>query len=94
MRGVYAHRLGAGPDLLGSTLVLDFIGVDTLFAELTVALGLALVIGNGLAFYKANRGEKPAAVDESSVFRPKRALFLIGVGVLMTAWGIASIVIR
>lgn len=74
--------------------MLDFIGVDTLLAELTVALGLAVVIGNGLAFYKARRGERPKGMEEEAEFRPSRAMFLIGAGVLMTAWGIASIVSR
>jgi hypothetical protein len=74
--------------------MLDFIGVDTLLAELTVALGLALVIGNGLAFYKARRGEKPAGVDEKAEFRPSRAVFLMTAGVLMATWGVASILSR
>lgn len=74
--------------------MLDFIGVDTLLAELILALGLAVVIGNGLAFYKASRGEKPADADEAAEFRPARALFLIGAGLLMAAWGIASLVTR
>ncbi len=74
--------------------MLDFIGVDTLLAELTLALGLALVIGNGLAFYKNSKGEKPQGVDEQSEFRPSRALFLMAAGALMTAWGVASIVAR
>jgi hypothetical protein len=74
--------------------VLDFIGVDTLLAELTVALGLAVVIGNGLAFYRARRGEKPGGVDPSAEFRPSRALFLMVAGALVATWGIASIVAR
>lgn len=74
--------------------MLDFIGVDTLLAELTVALGLALVIGNALAFRKARRGEQPSGVDEGAVFRPGRALFLASAGLLMAAWGVASIVAR
>lgn len=74
--------------------MLDFIGVDTLLAELVLALGLAVIIGNGLAFYKHSRGERPAGVDEQSQFRPSRAVFLIAAGALMTAWGVASIVTR
>jgi hypothetical protein len=74
--------------------MLDFIGVDTLLAELVLAIGLAVIIGNGLAFYKNSRGEKPEGVDEQSEFRPSRALFLIAAGVLMTAWGVASILTR
>lgn len=74
--------------------MLDFIGVDTLLAELILAIGLAVILGNGLAFYKNSRGEKPAGVDEQSEFRPSRALFLIAAGALMAAWGVASIVTR
>ncbi|MEX1003797.1 MAG: hypothetical protein WD990_05285 [Acidimicrobiia bacterium] len=74
--------------------MLDFIGVDTLLAELVLAIGLAVVIGNGLAFYKNSRGEKPEGVDEQSEFRPSRALFLIAAGVLMAAWSLASILTR
>ncbi|HSJ29552.1 MAG TPA: hypothetical protein VLB67_15195, partial [Acidimicrobiia bacterium] len=76
------------------TPVLDFIGVDTLLAELTVALGLGVLIGNALAFYKARRGEKPAGVDPSAEFRPSRALFLMAAGALVATWGIASIIAR
>lgn len=91
---MYAACLRGRFGALSSRPMLDFIGVDTLLAELTLALGLALVIGNGLAFYKARRGEKPEGVDESAQFRPSRALFMIAAGVLMSAWGIASIVNR
>lgn len=74
--------------------MLDFIGVDTLLAELTVALGLAVLIGNALAFYKARRGEKPDGVDPSAEFRPARALFLMAAGAVVATWGIASIIAR
>ncbi len=71
-----------------------FIGVDTLLADLTVALGLAVLIGNGLAFYKARKGEKPEGVDEEAQFRPSRAIFLMGAGIVITLWGIGSILSR
>ncbi len=71
--------------------MLDFIGVDTLLAELTVALGLAVLIGNGLAFYRASRGERPKGIDASAEFRPQRAIFLMAAGGLIAAWGLASI---
>ncbi|HVR31957.1 MAG TPA: hypothetical protein VMS74_04515 [Acidimicrobiia bacterium] len=74
--------------------MLDFIGVDTLIAELTVAIGLAVVVGNGLAFYKARRGHRPEGVQADAAFRPARAVFLIGAGTLMAAWGLASILGR
>ena len=74
--------------------MLDFIGVDTLIAELTVAIGLAVVVGNGLAFYKARRGQRPEGVQPDATFRPARAVFLVGAGTLMAAWGLASILGR
>lgn len=74
--------------------MLDFIGVDTLLAELTIALGLAVLIGNALAFYKARKGEKPEGVDEDAQFRPSRAIFLMGAGIVITLWGIGSILSR
>lgn len=74
--------------------MLDFIGVDTLLAELTVALGLAVIIGNALAFRKARKGERPEGVEEAAEFRPGRAFFLIVAGVVITIWGVASIVSR
>ena len=92
--GVYARRFLIVPTAYRPEPMLDFIGVDTLLAELTLALGSALILGNGLAFYKASRGEKPEGAEAGSEFRTGRALFLIGAGALMTAWGIASIVSR
>lgn len=74
--------------------MLDFIGVDTLLAELTIALGLAVLIGNGLAFYKARKGERPGGVGEEAQFRPSRAIFLMGAGLVITIWGIGSILSR
>ena len=74
--------------------MLEFIGVDTLLAELIIALGLAVVIGNGLAFYKARRGERPDGVEDEAQFRPGRAMFLMGAGALITIWGVASIINR
>jgi|FLYL01.1.fsa_nt_gi hypothetical protein len=68
----------------------DILGFDTLFAEMTVGLGLALVVGNLYAWWKAHRGEAPEGV-EGARFRPGRVLFLTGVGVLLTVWGTVSL---
>jgi uncharacterized iron-regulated membrane protein len=69
--------------------VIDILGLDTLFAELVLGLGLALLIGNGLAWWKHRRGQRPAGAEGS--FRGGRVAFLLVVGVLMTAWGTASL---
>jgi len=67
----------------------DIFDFDSLFAQMTLALGLALVAGNGFAMYKHARGEHPA--DAEGAFRPGRARFLLVVGVVMTVWGAISL---
>ncbi len=61
---------------------------DTLFAELTLGLGLALVVGNGYAWYKASRGERPDEIEGE--FRRGRVVFLILIGMIMSIWGALS----
>ena len=67
----------------------DIIGFDQIFPELILGVGLALLIGNGLAMFKNRRGEQPAGVE--GVFRPGRAWFLMAVGILMAVWGASTI---
>ena len=67
----------------------DIVGVDQIFPELILGVGLALLIGNSLAMWKNQRGEQPAGVEGE--FRPGRAWFLTGVGVVMTVWGAVSV---
>lgn len=69
--------------------MIDILGLDTIFAEMVLGLGLALIIGNGLAWWKHRRGEKPNGVEGD--FRPGRVWFLMAVGMLMAVWGTASV---
>jgi len=69
--------------------VLEALGIDSLFAEMTLGLGLALIVGNGLALWKHRRGEKPKGATGS--FRKGRAGFLMTVGLLMSTWGALSV---
>jgi uncharacterized iron-regulated membrane protein len=68
----------------------DILDFDNLLPELIVGLGLALLIGNGLAWWKHHRGQTPAGV-ENARYRAGRVAFLIVVGVLMTVWGAVSL---
>ncbi len=70
-------------------LVFEILGLDALFAEMILGLGLALVIGNGFAWWKNSRGERPVEADGE--FRRGRVVFLLVVGIVMATWGAASI---
>jgi hypothetical protein len=72
--------------------MIDILGLDTLFAEMVTGLGLALLVGNLLAWRKHRKGEHPAGVEGE--FRPGRVVFLLAIGALMTAWGVASLLAR
>jgi hypothetical protein len=67
--------------------LVDILGLDTLLAQLILALGAAMVLGNGFAIVQHRRGRGPTAGE----FRPGRAWFLLTVGLLIAVWGIASL---
>ena len=69
---------------------MDVLGLDSLLGQFVLALGLAMVLGNGYAIYKARRGERPTGSDGD--FRPVRAYWLLGVGAVIAMWGAASLV--
>jgi len=69
--------------------VVDALGLDALLGQFVVALGGALVLGNGYAIYKARRGEGPSG--EAGEFRAGRAWWLFGVGVVILVWGLISL---
>ncbi len=67
----------------------ELLGFDALFAEMILGIGLALVLGNGFAWWKNARGERPA--DAEGDFRRGRVIFLMTVGLVMAVWGAASV---
>ena len=66
------------------------LGLDALLAQMILAVGGAMVLGNGYAIYMNRRGRAPARAEGE--FRAARAYWLLGVGALITAWGIASLI--
>lgn len=64
----------------------DIFDFENLLPQLILALGLALLIGNGLAWWKHRRGEAPKDVPDAQ-YRPGRVGFLMVVGLVLTIWG-------
>jgi len=64
----------------------EFFDFDNLLPQLIFALGLALLIGNGLAWWKHRKGQTPEGVD-MALYRPGRVRFLMVIGVILTIWG-------
>jgi hypothetical protein len=72
------------------TPVGDLFDFESLLPELILALGLALLIGNGLAWWKHRIGEAPKGVADAR-YRPGRVMFLSAVGVVLTVWGAVTL---
>ena len=70
--------------------VVDILGLDTLLAQFILAVGLAMLIGNAYAVWKNRKGERPEGAGE---FRPVRAYWLMAVGLVISVWGAASLLI-
>jgi len=68
----------------------DLLDFENLLPELIVGLGLALLIGNGLAWWKNRQGKTPQGV-EGAQYRSGRVVFLILVGLVLTVWGTVTL---
>lgn len=67
-------------------MILD---LDLLIKQIALALGAAMVIGNGYAIIQHKRGKAPAG--ESGEFRAGRAYWLFAVGLVIAIWGGVSL---
>jgi hypothetical protein len=67
----------------------DIFDLDSLVAQMVLALGAALLIGNGYALVMARRGVKPKGAEGE--LRRGRAIFLLVVGAIMVWWGLGSL---
>jgi uncharacterized iron-regulated membrane protein len=68
----------------------DLFDVQNLLPELVLGLGLALLVGNGLAWWTHRRGAAPKGVEDAQ-YRRGRVGFLAIVGVVMTLWGAVTL---
>jgi hypothetical protein len=69
--------------------ITELLGLDDLLAQLILAVGAAMVLGNGFAIFQHSRGEHPKGA--SGEFRAVRAWWLLAVGLLITVWGVGSL---
>ncbi len=69
--------------------IVEIFDLNRLLVLTVLAMGLAMVVGNGFAIWQHHRGKKPKG--EEGEFRGPRAYWLLGVGALMTVWGLLSL---
>lgn len=65
--------------------IVDVLGLDSLLAQMILAVGAAMVLGNGYAIIQHRRGNKPQGAKGE--FRAGRAWWLLTVGALISLWG-------
>ncbi len=70
----------------------DLFDIESLFPQLVLALGLALLVGNGFAWWKHRRGEVPQGVEEAS-YRRGRVRWMMAVGLVLTIWGSVTLLL-
>lgn len=68
---------------------MDIFDLDSLVAQMILAVGAALVLGNAYALVMARRGVRPKGAEGD--LRRGRAWFLLAVGVVIAAWAAASL---
>jgi hypothetical protein len=68
---------------------MDIFDLDSLVAQLILAVGAALLLGNAYALVMARRGVRPRGAEGD--LRRGRAWFLLTVGAVITAWASASL---
>lgn len=75
--------------LVNDVDLVEILDLDRLLVLMVLAMGLAMVLGNGYAIWQHHRGKKPKG--EEGEFRGPRAYWLVGVGLVMTTWGLLSL---
>ena len=71
----------------------EFLDIDNLLPELVLGLGLALLVGNAIAWWKHRQGRVPEGI-EGAQYRPGRLRFLMTVGLVMAVWGAVSLITK
>lgn len=69
--------------------IVEILDLDQLIVLVVLAIGLAMLAGNGFAIWQHRKGNKPKG--EEGEFRPARAYWILAVGLIMTIWGAVSL---
>jgi predicted exporter len=85
--------LGFGAVRRETRCVPDIFDLNTLFAQMVLALGAALLLGNGYALFMDRKGVRPKGREEETL-RGGRAWFLVAIGAVMTWWGLGSLIVN
>ena len=70
--------------------IVEILDLDQLIVLMVLAIGLAMLAGNGFAVWQHRKGNKPKG--EEGEFRSARAYWLIAIGLIMTIWGAVSLI--
>ena len=68
----------------------DIFDINSLLAQGILAMGAALAAGNAYALAMDRRGKSPKGSDGE--LHKGRAWWLLSVGIVISAWGLASVV--
>jgi hypothetical protein len=68
---------------------MDIFNINELLAQLMLAMGAALLIGNAYALIQDRRGIKPKGMEGD--LKKGRAWWLMAVGALITLWAAVSL---
>ncbi len=63
----------------------DIFDIELLLPQMLLALGLAMIVGNSIAWFKYRRGEAPKGVGDAQ-FRPGRSVWMLVVGTVLSLW--------
>lgn len=85
----YDRETLATVSAVNGTDVAEILDLDQLLALMVLAIGAAMILGNGFAVWQHHRGKKPEG--EEGEFRAGRAYWLLAIGLIMTIWGLASL---
>ncbi|HEX6946032.1 MAG TPA: hypothetical protein VF246_01605 [Acidimicrobiia bacterium] len=64
---------------------MDLFDMNQLLPQLLLAIGLAMIVGNALAWFKYRRGETPKGM-QGAQFRPGRTVWMLVVGAILSLW--------